>query len=228
MAEHVDPAHQGVNDAESPADSSPEEQDATSPPNPTSAHDVADDAEDYDSAAAAEDDQGSEDVAPGRKPTSPARLATIVGLLALVSLVVLAGWLEFRAYQLRQAQQQRELWVQVGRQGALNLTTIDWQHADADVRRVLDSATGDFYRDFSQRSKPFIDVLQKAQSKSTGTVTEAGLEMQSGDEAQVLVAVSVDTSNLGAAQQEPRFWRMRITVQRVGTEAKVSNVQFVP
>jgi Mce-associated membrane protein len=38
----------------------------------------------------------------------------------------------------------------------------------------------------------------------------------------------VKTSNAGAAQQEPRAWRMRITVQKVGDDAKVSQVEFVP
>ena len=52
-----------------------------------------------------------------------------------------------------------KLFVQVARQGALNLTTIDCQSADADVQRILDSATGTFYDDFSKRSQPFIDVV---------------------------------------------------------------------
>jgi len=38
----------------------------------------------------------------------------------------------------------------------------------------------------------------------------------------------VNTSNVGAPQQEPRAWRMRLTVTKVGEEAKVSNVEFVP
>ena len=49
----------------------------------------------------------------------------------------------------------------------------------------------------------------------------------SDNEAQVLVAVTVKTSNAGAAEQEPRAWRMKITVQKVGDEAKVANVRFV-
>jgi Mce-associated membrane protein len=44
----------------------------------------------------------------------------------------------------------------------------------------------------------------------------------------VLVAVSVKTSNAGAPQQDPRGWRMRLSVQKVGDEAKISNVAFVP
>jgi Mce-associated membrane protein len=185
-------------------------------------------AEEYDAAVDDEADDASEDSAPVKKRVTPVRLAAALGLVAVVALGALAGWFGFRGYQARQAQHERELLVQVGRQGALNLTTIDWQHADADVQRILDSATGQFYDDFAQRSKPFVDVVKKAQSTSVGTITEAGLESHSGDEAQVLVAVSVKTSNLGAAEQDPRHWRMRITVQKVAGGAKVSNVGFVP
>jgi Mce-associated membrane protein len=38
----------------------------------------------------------------------------------------------------------------------------------------------------------------------------------------------VQTSNAGEADPVPRAWRMRITVQRVGDQVKVSNVGFVP
>ncbi len=164
---------------------------------------------------------------PGRR-ISADRLPLVIGLAVVVVLAGLVGWLGFRAYQSHQADEQRQLFLQVGRQGALNLTTIDFQQADTDVQRILDGATGQFYDDFSQRSQPFVDVVKRAQSKSVGTVTEAGLESQSGDEAQVLVAVTVKTSNAGAAEQEPRAWRMRLSVQKVGDEAKVSNVEFVP
>jgi Mce-associated membrane protein len=159
---------------------------------------------------------------------SHVRLAAMVGLSIVVALAATVGWLGFRAYQSHQAQAQRQLFLQVGRQCALNLTTIDWQHAENDVQRVLDSATGQFYDQFSKRKQPFIEVIKKAQSKSVGTITEAGLESDSGDNAQVLVAVSIKTSNLGAEDQQPREWRMRISVEKSGDEVKVSNVAFVP
>jgi Mce-associated membrane protein len=188
----------------------------------------ADEAEDYDAAVDDEDEDASEDAAPAERPASHVRLATMVGLAVVVALMATVGWLGFRAYQSHQAQEQRQLFLQVGRQCALNLTTIDWQHADADVQRVLDSATGQFYDQFSKRKQPFIEVLKKAQSKSVGTITEAGLESDSGDKAQVLVAASIKTSNLGADDQPPREWRMRISVEKSGDEVKISNVAFVP
>lgn len=153
--------------------------------------------------------------------------ALVVGSLMVVALSGSAGWLGYRAYEKHEEQAQRDLFVSVARQGAVNLTTIDYTHVDADVQRVLDLATGAFRDDFEQRSKPFIEVVRAAQSKSEGTVTDAGLESQHGDAAQVLVAVAVKSRTAGG-EQSPREWRMRIDVKSVGNDAKVSNVVFVP
>ncbi len=169
----------------------------------------------------------------GTKPSGLKRLSSLRSAVAIAAAVVvalgsLAGWLGYRTYETRQTQAQRNLWIAVARQGALNLTTIDYTQVDADVQRILDCGTGTFRDDFQQRSQPFVEVVKKVQSKSQGTITEAGLESQQGDQAQVLVAVSVKTSSAGAPEQDPRRWRMRIGVQKVGDAVKVSAVEFVP
>jgi Mce-associated membrane protein len=150
-----------------------------------------------------------------------------VGLAIIVALCGLGGWLGFRVHQDNQAQ--RTLYVQVARQTAINLTTIDYTEVDADIKRVLDSATGSFHDEFQNRSQPFVEVVKKVQSKTEGTISEAGLLSYTKDQAQVLVAVAVKTSMAAApADQEPRRWRMRLTVDKTGDSAKVSNVEFVP
>jgi Mce-associated membrane protein len=188
---------------------------------------IADDAVEGSEAA---DEAADEETAPAKPKMSHVRLAMIAGLVLVVALAGLTGWLGFRTYQSHQSDEQQKLFLSVGRQGALNLTTIDWEHADANVQRILDSATGTFYDDFQKRSGPFVEIVKQAHSKSVGTIAEAGLEPESitADGAQVLVAVTVKTSNAGAPEQAPRAWRMRLTVQKVGDEAKVSNVEFVP
>lgn len=116
----------------------------------------------------------------------------------------------------------------MARQGALNLTTIDWQHTDADVHRILEADTGEFYDDFAKRSQPFIEVLKQAKATTVGTITAAGLESATAETARALVTLSVQTSNDGVPEQVPQTWRMRISVQKVGEQIKVSNVGFVP
>ena len=175
-------------------------------------------------------DDGPPDDAPDSPADSPARSvrrAVLSGSAIVVSLSVLVGWLGFRAYQAHQEQALQSQLLQAARQGALNLTTIDWQHAEGDMQRILDGATGQFYDEFASRSQPFIEVVKQAKSTSVGTITEAGLESEEGGHARVLVAVAVKTSNAGAPEQDPRAWRMRITVQKDGDQAKVSNVEFV-
>src|SRR6478736_652364 len=120
----------------------------------------------------AEDDQQ----ATAKARMSHVRLATILGLVAVVALAGLCGWLGFRAYESRKAADERDLFLQVGRQGAVNLTTIDYEHVDQDVQRVLDSSTGSFYDDFDARAQPFKEVVKQAKSKSVGTIAEAGVE----------------------------------------------------
>ena len=161
---------------------------------------------------------------PRRHTLRPASAVLLIG----VALTALVGWLSFRAHESHQRAEERAMYLAVARQGALNLTTISYTEVDADIQRILDVATGGFYDDFRKRSQPFVEAVNQAQSKSQGTITEAGLESVRGDHAQALVAVSVTTSNAAAAEQQPRVWRMRISVQKVGDKAKVSDVGFVP
>jgi Mce-associated membrane protein len=188
------------------------------------------DAEDID----AEDIDAEDDARNDTKKRVPKWVSSIprpiaVGVAIIVALLGLGGWLGFRVHQDDQVQAQRNLYVQVARQTAINLTTIDYTEVDADIKRVLDSATGAFHDEFQNRSQPFVEVVKKVQSKSEGTISEAGLLSYTKDQAQVLVAVAVKTSMAAAPpDQEPRRWRMRLTVDKTGDSAKVSNVEFVP
>jgi Mce-associated membrane protein len=155
------------------------------------------------------------------------RIPIVVVLVVVASLAVLTGWLGYRDQRSHAAEVQRNLFVQVARQAAVNLTSIDHSEADADIQRILDSATGTFRDDFEKRSAPFVEVVKRTQSTSHGTVAEAGLESEADGVARVLVAVSVKTANSAAPEQDPRRWRMRISVEQVGDDVKVSNVEFV-
>lgn len=167
--------------------------------------------------------------APPRRPRRPQRAALVAGLLAVVLLAGLVGWLGVRACQGRTAEAKRQLFVQTARQGAVNLTTYDYRRMDADVRRVLDLATGSFHDSFSHREQAFRDSVGLVHATSVGTVTEAGLESETSDEGRVLVAMSVQASDIiGGTTQRPQALRMRITVKQTGAVAKVSDVVFVP
>ena len=187
--------------------------------------DVDSDVDDEPPADSTEDTVADEPAAP---PPRSVRNALIIGSGVVVALGALCAVFGSQAYREYKAADARALMVQAARQAATNLTTVDFNRAEADVQRILDSATGSFYDDFRNRSAPFIDVMRKTQSKSFGEVTEAGLESVKGDEGRVLVAVTVRSSSAGQSDPRPRYWRMRLTVTRNGDEAKVSKVDFVP
>lgn len=188
---------------------------------------------------AAEDDSLSEDNSEGstesaaaksrksRRPWSPARLALTIGFVMMLVCAGLVGWFAHRGYQAHQVEQQRAQFLQVGRQSAINVTSIDYRHADADVRRIVDSSTGTLYESFERRAQPFVDLVQKTQSITVGTVSEAGLESVGNEEAQVLVIMRVKRT-IGGVDQPSLGWRMRISLQRLDNKIKCSNVEFVP
>lgn len=161
-------------------------------------------------------------------PANPASRRRRIALAALATLIVLTGWLAYRDYSVRHAEHRRQEMVAAARQGALSLTTIDHEHVDDNVRSILDSSTGSFRDDFERRAKPFADAAREAQSKSVGTVSTAGLESDRGEQGQVLVAMTVMTSNRGVPERLPKAWRIRVTVSQTDDGFKVSQVEFVP
>ena len=165
---------------------------------------------------------------PVQPPAQVERIALIAGMVAGVVLAGLVGWLGFRAYEAHNLDVQRNLFVQTARQGAADLLTVDYQHADADAQRILDSATGKFHDSFARRKQSYIDNAKRMRSTLVGTVTDAGLESRTTNQGRVLVAVTVKSSDPTQAQQEPQFWRIRITVNKTGDVAKISDVVFVP
>jgi Mce-associated membrane protein len=188
-------------------------------------------AEDVESLADDDDRAGPEknpsNAAAQDRPRSGLPLALVVGAVVLVALVGLVGSFGYRTWQSHQAEQQRELFLRVARQSALDLTSISHTEVESDVQRILDSSTGTFYDDFSKRRQPFIDLIKRERSKSQGTITEAGLQSVTGNSARALVAVSVKLSTGGAAEQQLEGFRLRIDVQRAGEGAKVSDVEYV-
>jgi Mce-associated membrane protein len=200
------------------------ETDETAEVDPTDKADKADEVDEVDEVDG-EEPQSTQ--RRSRRRLSSVGWALVAGGVVVAALAGLAGWYGYRAYEKHAAQAQRDLFVQTARQGAVNLTTINYIEVEADVQRVLDSATGAFREDFAKRAQPFIEIVKAARSQSEGTITEAGLESQRGDSAQVLVAVAVK-SRTAVGEQAPRQWRMKIEVQAVGDGAKVSNVVFVP
>jgi Mce-associated membrane protein len=164
-------------------------------------------------------------VVPTQRPAQVVRIALVAALIAAVGLAGLVGWLGFRAYEAERQESRGRLFVQTAQDIAVNLSTVDYEHVDADAQRIQDSAVGEFADTFARHKQTYIDNAKHTRTRSLGTVTDAGLESQSGDQGRVLVAVTVKSGD--PAEQAPQLFRMRITVQKIGDGAKVSEVAFV-
>jgi serine/threonine kinase PknH len=160
------------------------------------------------------------------------RVGTIMPALLAIVLLATAAFATIEAVRThRLASHTAPAWqpyVDAAKTTAVDLTTISYQTVDNDVQRILDNSTGAFHDDFSKRSESFKQADRDAKSASSGTVSGAGLESLDGTQARVLVAVTVTTSNASQPSQEPRHWRMRISVDKIGQSYKASNVEFVP
>jgi Mce-associated membrane protein len=180
----------------------------------------------------ATDETGGHDVPePGnrrriRRPSG----RTVVTSAALVVLIVLVGVNGFLAWRHHGADQLRDRAAQfaaAAQQGVVNMTTLDFTKAGADVARVLDGSTGEFRSDFASRVDDFTSVVRDSKVVTAGTVNATAVESMTADSAVVLVAATSTVTNAAGAKEEPRKWRLSVTVTRDDNQLKMSKVEFV-
>ena len=156
--------------------------------------------------------------------TAGLALATLLTAAAL-TLIVLMLWQHSRVAAQRAGDRR---FVDAARDGIVALLSIDHTRARADVQRVLDLSTGQFHNDFSRSADDFVKTAQDSKAITKGSVNVAALEKVVGDQAVVLVAATSEVSNISGARQDPRPFRISVTVTREGEACKMSDVEFVP
>ena len=172
-------------------------------------------------------DQPADSAAPQNSSRrTPVALVVIVGLLLLaLSAAALVGALKLR--DATQRDDARAGALAAARQEALNLTSIDGRDIDADLRRVLDGATGGFKTDFSQRSKDLQSVLKDNAVVAEGKVLEAALVRADNESATALVVVDSTVKNKAAPQGRSNTYRMQLDLERHDGRWLTSALQFV-
>jgi Mce-associated membrane protein len=167
-----------------------------------------------------------------RHRTGRSRLLAAAVVTTLLALIVAGGGLSIYLFQKHDDAEaetaRRTAYVQAARQGVLNILSVDHNHADADIKRILDNATGKWQEEFSPQAQPFVDVVKQAKVITTAAISGAGLEkVNPDDSAQVLVAASAKVTNSSGAQEEPRTFRVRVTVAESDGQLKVSNMEYI-
>ena len=119
-------------------------------------------------------------------------------------------------------------YVDYGKQFVAWMLSISAATVDSDIQRIVDGSTGSFHDDFVNRSADFKNVTLSSKVTSHGTVTAAGLESLDGATAQVVIYGTSAVANSAGPQQQPRNFRFRTTVVKIGDTYKVSQLEIVP
>ncbi|MGH3958042.1 hypothetical protein [Mycobacterium sp.] len=198
----------------------------------------AEDSEDVSDGVAELDASG---VAPDAAADEPAwyrrwrrpRLSTIAAIVAVIVIFASLAVSGYMVWEHRNASQQRQRVAEfsaAARQGVVTLTSLDFNHAKQDVQRVIENSTGAFRDDFQKTADDFTKAVEQSQVVERGTVAVAAVDLGSmtSDSAVVLVASTAEVTNAAGAKQDPRNFRLIVTLTRDGDQLKMSKVQFVP
>jgi Mce-associated membrane protein len=181
----------------------------------------ADDAEDLEA-----------DAAPARrrgKLASFAKYAAVI--LAVIGIAALASTSAWIVVKHRQAEHQRDLSAQfsaAARQGVVSLMSLDFNRAKEDVQRIVDSSTGQFREDFQSQAEEFAKVAESSKVVTEAKVTATAVQAMTEDTADVLVAAASTITNAQGAKEDPRSWRLIVSMARDGDQIKMAKVEFAP
>jgi Mce-associated membrane protein len=151
-----------------------------------------------------------------------------VGLVvATVLTTALTIWLSFGLYNQREAEQRRQDLLAAARQSALNFTSLDYRHYDRDSANVLESATGDFKKQFAAQTEELTQLVAQNKSVSEGQVLEAGIVRSDEHSARVLVVADSRVTNIAAPKGEARTYRLQLDLVHRDGRWLTSDVEFV-
>ena len=168
------------------------------------------------------------EIRPSRRLSRWRAAALAAAALLIGALLALTGLMLVKHNEAAAARAQDRIFIEAASEGIVALLSIDHDRAEADVQRILDLSIGAFRDDFASRAGDFIATAQKGKSVTKGAVTAAALESTGNDNAVVLVAATSQVTNASGARDDPRPWRMSVTVSRDEDQWKMSNVEFVP
>lgn len=153
----------------------------------------------------------------------------LIAALAAVALLASTGYMLWQHHTAGQERRQQAEYAAAARQGVINLMSVDFATAKDTVQRVIDGSTGRFRSNFEETADDFVKAVQEEKIVTRASVNDAAVESVNGDTAVVLVSATSEREGPQAPkeQQQPRVWRVVVTLQRDGDQMKMSGVDFV-
>lgn len=149
-------------------------------------------------------------------------------ITAVLALIAVSGYFVWQDRQVSRLHVQASQFAAAAQQGVVNLMSLDFNKAEADIQRVIDGTTGEFHDDFAGSTEDFMTVMKESKVITTATVNATAVETMTDDSAVVLVAATSQVANSVSKQPNPRIWRLSVTVNKVDDQIKMSKVEFVP
>lgn len=201
-------------------------------PEPVETEEIPDAAEEKPEAEISSDDAEKKPVRLRRLRRRP-KWSTIAAAVAVLIIIAAVSGSVYMVLDHRNAARKRERvaeFAAAARQGVVTLTSLDFNHAKEGVQRILENSTGSFKDDFLKMAEDFTKVVEQSKVVSQGSVQAAAVESDTmtDDSAVVLVASASEVTNAAGAKQDPRNYRLIVTVTRDGGQLKISKVEFVP
>lgn len=166
---------------------------------------------------------------PQPRPSLRSLIAPLIATLATVALLSATGYMLWAHHSAEQERRQVAEYTAIARQGVINLMSVDYGTAKETVQRVLDSSTGSFRSNFEETAEDFIKAVQEEKIVTRASVNDVAVESMTADSAIVLVSATSQREGAQApkSQQQPRVWRVVVTMSRDGGQMKMSAVEFV-
>ncbi|WP_293055446.1 hypothetical protein, partial [Mycobacterium sp.] len=165
-----------------------------------------------------------------RRRRLPPRMSAALSVTAVVvicGLLAASGYMVWYNHEALAQRQRAAAFTAAARQGVINMLSLNFTKAKQDVQRVIDSSTGEFRDDFQKRAGDFTSVVEQSKVITEGAVTATGVESMGKDSAVILVLGTERVTNAAGAKDEPRAFRLRVSVTRDGDQFKMSKVEFV-
>ncbi|WP_273733271.1 hypothetical protein [Mycolicibacterium septicum] len=176
----------------------------------------------------ADEDQPSARVAKRRWRPRLATLLAGVAILVSGALLAASGYVIWYHQQADREQQRRAEFSAAASQAAVTLMSIDSATAQDNVRQIIDNSTGQFKDDIQSSAEDLVKAAQDSKATTKATVKASAVQSMDADSAVVLVGTATTVSNSAGANQQPRNWRLSLTMVKDGEQIKMSKVEFVP
>jgi Mce-associated membrane protein len=153
--------------------------------------------------------------------------ATVVLAGALAVTLMLVALLGLKVRHHHQLDSARQSAIATARGYAVDLTTYDHTHLDADFNKVLNNSTGTFRAQYTAASEQLRELIAKFQANATGKVLETALVSCDTHHATLLLFVDQTVTNTNSKEPKIDRSRMKMSLEKHGGAWLISSLDLL-